>query len=153
MWLYAAVYKNAKQTCCFQASIISCHACSRALITFCGKLLYPRPVCCPCFPFRVFKDSSWFAGSSWTPAFCLTRGTGDMSERPPFSLGCIKLQPALQPARHQETLLDPYASASFAFGLKKDTPDSLFTDFYKCCRIHIIRTCYSLLSTVSVEFV
>ena len=86
-------------------------------------------------------------------AFCLTRGPGDMSALPPFSPGYEKLQPVLWPSRHQETLLDTHASASFAFGLEKDILDSLFTVFYNCCRIHIIRTCYALLSIAGVEFV
>ena len=85
-------------------------------------------------------------------AFCLTRGPGDMSA-PAFLTGLYKLQPALPPARHQETLLDPHASVSLAFGLEKRCSDSLFIAFYNCCRIHIIRTCYALLTTVSVEFV
>ena len=83
------------------------------------------------------------------------REPGDMNELPPFSPRYNYISSCLRFGLRDITRLSwtRTASATFAFDLEKDLLDSLFTTFYNCCRIHIIRTCCALLSTVTVEFV
>ena len=149
VWLSVCVSQ-----CVFMYVSTCCRAHSRALISLCRKLPYPRPVCCPCFLFWVFTDLSCFTGSSWTPAFCLTCGPGDTSMCLPFSSHCISssLHFDLHNIKRLD-LLDPHASASFAFGSEKDILDSLYALLSITAIGFTYWTCYMLLSIYSWHWI
>ena len=102
-------------------NIIYCHACACALVSLYRNPRPYRPVCCRRSPFWVITDLSCLTGqSAWDSGILHCTRTRWPEWAPTSLIGLYKLQHTLQPARHQETLLDPHAIVlRFAFQLGK----------------------------------